>query len=491
MSDIKFSQLPNLATPDAATIIPVVASGVNYTVTGANLQTFVNTAAGNITAGNITVTGNVAGAYILGNGSQLTGLPATYGNANVAVFLPTYSGNLNSVTAVPGAAVTGTVGNAAYAVTANAATYATVATSATTANAVAGANVSGTVANAAYATAAGSATTATSATTAGTVTTAAQANITSVGTLTSLTATGNISANYFVGNGSLLTGISASSYGNANVAAFLPTYSGNLNSVTAVPGAAITGNVANATFAVSAGAATTATSAASATSALTAVTAGTVTTAAQANITSVGTLTSLAVTGNISGGNITTPGTVDGSNITTSGNVAASYYTGNGSLLTGVVSTFGGTLSGNLITGSNYIKQTTGTGGQVLFGSQVNVPGTSTFAAGLVTTNGAIEINGAVPNVQTGLTINQTSTGSSTGARINLTGSGSNNSVGANVVVSIANAVGLQINGANASAKIYSHKYANVIVAAAGARTLDGYLAVYIDGNVRYIPYYQ
>ena len=311
MSDIKFSQLPNLATPDAATIIPVVASGVNYTVTGANLQTFVNTAAGNITAGNITVTGNVQGAYILGNGSQLTGLPATYGNANVAVFLPTYSGNLNSVTAVPGAAVTGTV------------------------------------ANAAYATSAGSAVSAVTATTAGTVTTAAQANITSVGTLTSLTATGNISANYFVGNGSLLTGISASSYGNADVTAFLPTYSGNLNSVTAVPGAAITGNVANATYAVSAGAATTATSATSATSALTAVTAGTVTTSAQANITSVGTLTSLAVTGNISGGNITTPG-----------NVTASFYTGNGSLLSGVVST----TSNVLLSGGNFANTAVGNG---------------------------------------------------------------------------------------------------------------------------------
>jgi hypothetical protein len=33
----------------------------------------------------------------LGNGSQLTGLPATYSNANVSAFLPTYSGNLNAV----------------------------------------------------------------------------------------------------------------------------------------------------------------------------------------------------------------------------------------------------------------------------------------------------------------------------------------------------------------------------------------------------------
>ena len=62
----------------------------------------------------------------------------------------------------------------------------------------------------------------------GTLTTAAQPNITSVGALTSLVVTGNItsSANvsgvYFIGNGSQLTGLPAT-YGNANVAAYLPT----------------------------------------------------------------------------------------------------------------------------------------------------------------------------------------------------------------------------------------------------------------------------
>lgn len=40
--------------------------------------------------------------------------------------------------------------------------------------------------------------------------------------------TGNISAGYFIGDGSQLTGLPAS-YGNADVAAYLPTYSGNLS----------------------------------------------------------------------------------------------------------------------------------------------------------------------------------------------------------------------------------------------------------------------
>lgn len=91
------------------------------------------------------------------------------------------------------------------------------------------------------------ATTANFASYAGNVTVAAQPNITSLGTLTSLSVTGNVSANYFLGNGALLTGIA-----NSN---FAPT-----------------SNFAN--FA------------------------GNVTVSSQPNITSLGTLTTLAVSGN-------------------------------------------------------------------------------------------------------------------------------------------------------------------------------------------------
>jgi hypothetical protein len=77
----------------------------------------------------------------------------------------------------------------------------------------------------------------------GTLTTASQPNITTVGTLGSLAVTGNISAgnanlgnavaaNYFVGDGSLLTGVSATTStalanGTSNVR--IPTASGNIN----------------------------------------------------------------------------------------------------------------------------------------------------------------------------------------------------------------------------------------------------------------------
>jgi len=55
-------------------------------------------ATGNVFAGNVSASGNVTGNYILGNGSQLTGIAASYGNANVATFLAAYGSNTISTT---------------------------------------------------------------------------------------------------------------------------------------------------------------------------------------------------------------------------------------------------------------------------------------------------------------------------------------------------------------------------------------------------------
>ena len=154
------------------------------------------------------------------------------------------------------------------------------------------------------------------ATTAGTVTTAAQPNITSVGTLTSLAVTGNITsgnanlgnlvtANFFTGNGYLLTGVgNATAIVNGNSNVNIPSANGNVNisaagnaNVIVVTGTGV--NVAgtlNATGNLTAGnvSATTFTGALTG-AATSATTAGTVTTAAQSNITSVGSLTGLTV----------------------------------------------------------------------------------------------------------------------------------------------------------------------------------------------------
>ena len=45
--------------------------------------------------GQVSATGNIVGSYILGNGALLSGLPQSYSNANVASYLPTYSGILS------------------------------------------------------------------------------------------------------------------------------------------------------------------------------------------------------------------------------------------------------------------------------------------------------------------------------------------------------------------------------------------------------------
>lgn len=66
---------------------------------------FIN-ATGNVVAtGNVSATGNITGNYILGNGSQLTGLNS-YGNSNVATYLDGSVGNI-----IPAANVTYSLGN--------------------------------------------------------------------------------------------------------------------------------------------------------------------------------------------------------------------------------------------------------------------------------------------------------------------------------------------------------------------------------------------
>jgi len=87
--------------------------------------------------------------------------------------------------------------------------------------------------------------------TAATVTASAQPNITSVGTLTALTVTGNVTAggiktnNYYLADGTPVN--FSGTYGDANVAAYLPTYTGTVGATALTTGAnttagSITGN---------------------------------------------------------------------------------------------------------------------------------------------------------------------------------------------------------------------------------------------------------
>jgi len=269
--------------------------------------------------------------------------------------------------------------------------------------------------------------------TAGTVRNAAQPNITSVGVLTSLTVSGNLSsgnlnggnlasANYLAGT--LITGAqpnitslgtltSINANGNitaVNITANTGIFAGNAAGLTNVPGANVNGTVANATYSINAG------NAVNATQANTATTAGTVTTAAQPNITSVGTLTNLNVTGNVLAGNL------NANNVVLSSNGA---FFGNGA---GLASLNAGNISSGILPSARL------TGGY-------NISVTSANSAATVTTN-------AQPNITslgtlTSLGVNGNITATNITANTGLfagNGAGLTNIPGANVNGAVANA---------------------------------------------------
>jgi hypothetical protein len=255
---LTFTQNYSANSISSGTSNVAVYSNANVTISSAgtaNVLTISST--GTVTTGTASVTGNITGSYIFGNGSQLTGLPATYGNSDVATFMAAFgsntisttgsitSGNVTGGNLLTGGIVSATgnvtgnyfLGNGSQlsgvittvdantltgntlssnVVTSSLTSVGTLGSLSVTGNVAAG-NVSGTNIT-------------------GTLTTASQPNITSVGTLTSvsvsgnttsgniltgglISATGNVTGNYFIGNGSQLSGIATNSInaGNSNV----------------------------------------------------------------------------------------------------------------------------------------------------------------------------------------------------------------------------------------------------------------------------------
>jgi hypothetical protein len=207
-----------------------------------NIGTKLLTVNGNITTSNVNVSNTVTAPRLISNVST--------GTAPLTVSSTTKVTNLNADlldgydTATTSTANTVAVRDSNGSLTAN-----VFIGSGASLTSVPGANVTGQVANALVA---------------GTVYTNAQPNITSVGTLTSLSVTGNVTsgnanlgnaatANYFIGNGSLLSGLpsgSGVSNGTSNVA--IPVANGNVNvSVNGSPnifvvsasGASVAGNL--------------------------------------------------------------------------------------------------------------------------------------------------------------------------------------------------------------------------------------------------------
>ena len=237
-------------TTNTLSITNIIANGSGLTsLTGANVTGQVGFAAvaNSVALANVSGIGNIATVNLDGNASNILygngsfaapGATSNYGNSNVASFLASFGSN--TITTTGNVQVGNIIGNG-QALTG-----------------LTGANITGTVANANYATYASQANTA------NTVISSSQPNITSVGTLTTL----NVSGNIVSGNANLGNLVSAN------------YFSGNGLSLSSLAGANITGQVANA------------------------LVASTVYTNAQPNITSLGTLTGLNVSGTSNLGNV-------------------------------------------------------------------------------------------------------------------------------------------------------------------------------------------
>lgn len=262
------------------------------------------------------------------------------------------------------------------------------------------------------------------ATTAGTVTTATQPNITGVGVLSTLSVSGNANVGNIGASNGVFTNVSGDGSGLSNIA-----------------GGNVTGTVANATYATNAGLATTATTATSAT------TAGTVTTNAQPNITSVGTLSALAVTANVVAGNVyANSGTIKGAYLAGDGWQISNISVAAGSFIVNGTSNVSVDLNGNVntsVAGVSNVQVVTSTGVNVA--GTLNVTGNANVgnigATGVISTRLTGSLTTASqPNVTsvgtlTGLTVsgltnlgpngNVTITGGVNGAFLRTNGSGS------------------------------------------------------------------
>jgi hypothetical protein len=278
---------------------------------------------------------------------------------------------------------------------------------------------------------------------ANTVTTAAQPNITSVGTLTSLTTSGQITstlatgtAPFVVTSTTQVANLSVATAGSATTAGTVTTAAQpNITSVGTLTSLSTSGQITSTLASGTAPFVVTSTTQVANLNVATAGVAGTVTTAAQPNITSVGTLATLTVTAAIAGSvtgsaatvttaaqpNITSVGTL--TSLTTSGQITSTLATGTAPFV--VTST---TQVANLSVATAGSATTAGT---VTTAAQPNITSVGTLSgltvsaaiAGSVTGTSATVTTAAQPNITsvgtlTGLTVSGTITATNTATQI-------------------------------------------------------------------------
>ena len=435
----------NVSIPTFSGPVTVGAGGV------ANVAVFANTGA-NIT-GALTATGNVTGNYILGNGSQLTGLPATYGNADVALYLPTYTGNLSpNVVAATGNVSGANLTTSGIVVATGNITGGNLST---TGNAVVG-NLSTTGLVVALGNVSGS-----NLSTAGLV--IATGNVSGA----NLTTSGRVNATGNITGGNLITGGAIEATGNITTSGFfIGTFVGNVTGNLTVPGLntqVLYNNAGNA------GADSGFTYAGGIVTVIGNVAAGNLTTGGV-----------VIATGNVSGGNVTTggvvtaTGNVSGGNLTTggrvvaSGNVSGSYILGNGSQLTGVTTNLiqNGTSNVAIAAANDFVR--------VNINSVANVAvftETATYLAGILDVTGNVvsanvNSNGAVSGT-TGVFSGNVSANYFTGNGSLLTGLSTS---------SISNGTSNVVVVANGNVTVSSAGAANVLIVTSTGANVTGTL---------------
>jgi hypothetical protein len=331
------SNVANVVFYNSTTKELTFAPATSATVYGdANVEALLSS--GNIT-GNIITTANISGDYILGNGAFLTGLPEVYGNANVELLLETgIASNVVTTANVSGAYF---LGNGSQ-LTGIVSSYGNsnvelLLETGIASNVITTGNISG-----------------------GNIGTTGE--ISAIGEITSFS---NIVAGpgaYFIGDGSLLTGL----YGNANVSTYLASGTNTANIIT-------TGNISGNYY-----------------------------------IGNGSLLTGMNTYGNANVELLLETGIAN--NIITTGNVSANVFIGNGSQLTGMygnsnVSTYlaSGTNTANIITTGNVAAGNIATTG-IASAVTLNVTGNTAIQSLAVgnadqsanTTSGAVVIAGGV-----------------------------------------------------------------------------------------------
>ena len=422
-----------------------------------NIISAANVAGGNVIAiANVTATGNVSGTYIFGNGAFLTDVPSNIGvasglqNGTTTLTIAGANGNINGVVAgvsiltfytggqlltgqlsatgnVSASNVNATTGNVSAVGNVNAGNIfttgiANIGTLITT-NINANALTSGTVASDRLS---GSYTIniTGSAGTAATVINAAQGNITSLGTLTLLTVTGNITG------GNVNTAGNVTAAGNviaANVqTGGLITATGNITSSGNISGGNLVGvaNVNSTTF----------------------------------------TGTTVSVIGNITGGNLFSPGeisvvgNIQGGNILGVANVSSTTFTGS------TVNVTANITGGNIITGGLVSATGNITAGSNVSGSNIN--GSNLYSVGIVSaagniTGGNISTANINATTHTGGTVNVT--GNITGGNLTTAGVLTVNSGAA--ATAIVNGAGNTVGNIGSSTGFFNRLFATATTA--------------------------